>query len=636
MKKYVILIFSTLLCMHLHAADVLKTASSVAAKAWAFEEIEDYKGLTYLHGLSELALVSGDKDLLKRTTDILDGFASGKYTGRGSFISYRCGGNAVPLMVYNGYLQYAGLAKECAADMFLHQKRNHEGLMVPPWNTVEEKNPLFVDCALGVTPFLLYEGLAEGRSEYLDFAARELIEIYDTFLDKSSGLLHQARACESLPEGAMTQDNWSRGNGWAALCFGILLRDLPRSHPAYQEVSRRAKSYFKAILRYQDEDGLWHQEMTWKDSYQEISGSALLLYGVGAAIETGILPKSRLNVFRTGLDGIMGYISEDGTVGNTCLGCIAPKDGSKQAYASHPHYINEPHAFGPVLLCLAQALRLGITQTSAACGSKMEGREPACHVRYIGERKGDIAWENDRMSFRVYSRDVRDKAGSGVDYWGKKVEYPTLENWYSLNAKGQHYNIDRGEGYDFYVIGYDRGMGGSGIMVADSLYTPEPYANYRIFADGPDLADFELSYQPYLAGDDMVYEKKRIRIILGSNFYEVTHTVETQSGNPVSLAVGIMDFGKAECLYHNASLALVESLGGETVGSAVVAAPGCFAGFRTLGKNKLALMNVPSGASVTYYVGADWDKTRRRDPFAFKWFRDVKAWTWSRLKELYK
>ena len=92
MKKYVILIFSALLSTHLYAVDVLKTASSVAAKAWAFEEIEDYKGLTYLHGLSELALASGDKDLLKRAKDVLDGFAEGKYTGRGSFISYRCGG----------------------------------------------------------------------------------------------------------------------------------------------------------------------------------------------------------------------------------------------------------------------------------------------------------------------------------------------------------------------------------------------------------------------------------------------------------------------------------------------------------------------------------------------------------------
>lgn len=636
MKRTVVITCCLLCVINSFGADVLIMAKKVVNKGWRFEEIEDYKGLTYFQGLTEASLVSGDPSLLERTLAIADAFAAGTYTGRGSFISYRCGGNAVPMLVRGGYSQYAGMATDCAAQMWESQKRNRDGLMVPPWPTVDAKNPLFVDCALGVTPFLLWQGLTEGRQDYIDFAARELLEIYDTFLDPSTGLLHQARACEALPEGEMTRDNWSRGNGWAALCFGIFLRDLPRNYPAYKELRERAKAYFQAILKYQDTDGLWHQEMSWPDSYQEISGSALLLYGLGAAVETGVLPKSRLKAFRRGLAGLMDYIAEDGTVGNTCLGCISPKDGSKEAYASHPYYTNEPHAFGPVLLCLAQALRLGITETPGDCGTKMEGRIPRCHVRFVGERKEDIAWENDRMSFRVYSRDVRMKAGSGVDYWGKKVEYPTLENWYALNAKGLHYDTDRGEGYDFYVIGYDRGLGGSGIWSADSLYTPDNYANYRILSDGPDVACFELSYQPYKVGEETIYERKLIKIVLGTNFYEVAHTVETESGAPAVLAVGIMDFGAAACLQTDSSLALSETLGRETLGSAVVGEPGRFTGFATSGRNRLVLMNVDSGSSVTYYVGVDWDKTRRRDPFEYKWFRDVKAWTWTRLNELYR
>ncbi|MBO7070701.1 MAG: DUF4861 family protein [Bacteroidales bacterium] len=637
MKRVVILLAVIFCSVSLWGEEVLQTAVKVAAKGWRFEEIEDYKGLTYFQGLAEAALVSGNEDLLRRTLSIANDYAGGKYTGRGSFMSYRCGGNAMPMLVRAGYSQYSALTSVCADTMWKGQKRNRDGLMVPPWPSVDEKNPLFVDCALGVTPFLLWQGLNEGRGEYIDFAAKELLEIYDTFLDSSTGLLHQARACEALPEGEMTRDNWSRGNGWAALCFGILLRDLPRNHHAYKEVRKKARAYFRAILKFQDADGLWHQEMSWPESYQEISGSSLMLYGIGSGIETGVLPKSCLKAFKKGLAGLMDYIADDGTVGNTCLGCIAPGGGSKEAYASHPYYTNEPHAFGPVLLCLAQALRLGIKETPAHCGSKMEGRIPACHVRQITERKNDIAWENDRMSFRVYSMDVRHLAGSGVDYWGKRVEYPTLENWYSLNAQGQYYHIDRGEGCDFYVIGYDRGLGGSGIWNGDSLYVSEPYANYRIYADGPDKADFEISYQPFKAGEETVYEKKRIRIILGTNFYEVTHTLESESGAPLTLAVGVMDFGNADVMTSDASLALVENMDDAgTIGSAVVGDPSCFEGFAQSGKNRMVLMNVPSGTSVTYYVGVDWEKTRRRDPFLAKWYRDVKAWSWSRLNDLYR
>ena len=50
------------------------------------------------------------------------------------------------------------------------------------------------------------------------------------------------------------------------------------------------------------------------------------------------------------------YISLDGSVFNTCTGCLAPGvAGTVADYASHPWFLNEEHAAGPQIMMLSQA-----------------------------------------------------------------------------------------------------------------------------------------------------------------------------------------------------------------------------------------------------------------------------------------
>ncbi len=73
---------------------------------------------------------------------------------------------------------------------------------------------------------------------------------------------------------------------------------------------------------------------------------------------------------------------------------------------------------------------------------------PAAYVRYVPERGDDIAWENDRMAFRVFGPQVHGKVGSAIDVWTKSLEYPIIDKWYRLNANGMDYHVDRGEGLE--------------------------------------------------------------------------------------------------------------------------------------------------------------------------------------------
>ena len=613
---------------------------AVIERGMKYVDLEDYKGIVFTHGMAELAVSTGSEKRLNDIVAIMKEFEAGKLQGRGSFISYYTGGNAVPVLAWNGVEALRDLAKATAAKMWNEQPKNRDGHMMPPWDL--SKNPVFVDIVLTVTPYLLYSGLLENNQEYIDYAVWMVTSIWDILKDTESGLIHQARSCKGHPEGYITQDCWSRGNGWLSMALASLLKDLPKSHPQRKAVEKIAKDYFTAAFKYQDAEGLWHQEMTWPESYVEISGSSLILYGAGAALQAKVLPKKYMKPYLNGLKGLMRYIDSKGNVANTCSGCLAYLNGTKADYASHAYYTNEAHAFGPVLLAYAKAIELGVDKLDLDFepGVAFADRAPACHVRFIKERKEDIAWENDKAAFRIYSREVKDKVSSGVDFWTKHVDYPVIEKWYERNAKGENYHTDRGEGYDFYAVGRNRGVGGTGIMSSGGLVVSEPYANYRIYSDTPDLVDFTLSYQPYEVDGRMIYEKKRIRMVLGAYFYEVTSTVETSDGKPAVLAVGLTDFGAAK-LEQNAEkgiLALTEEISEKdgSIGGAVVADPKCVKGFADSGKDRLILLNVNSGEPVTYYVGAGWSKDTRFDPFSIKWPRLIEKITYDKLQAIYR
>jgi unsaturated rhamnogalacturonyl hydrolase len=119
-----------------------------------------------------------------------------------------------------------------------------------------------------------------------------------------------------------------------------------------------------ACVKYQNKDGLWHQEMTREDSYVETSGTGLMLYAIGRGLELGLLPESYRENFLRGLRGYLGYIALDGSVFNTCQGCLCPGKGTIEDYIARPWQLNDVHSFGPAALTFAQALKLGISEVA--------------------------------------------------------------------------------------------------------------------------------------------------------------------------------------------------------------------------------------------------------------------------------
>ena len=266
--------------------------------------------------------------------------------------------------------------------------------------------------------------------------------------------------------------------------------------------------------------------------------------------------------------------------------------------------------------------------------------DAACvYARAVPERYDDFAWENDRIAHRVYGPALNsDLAGrerlrsSGVDIWAKRVAYPIIDRWY---AKGhdQFHKDEEGEGLDLYSIGPSRGAGGSGYWDGARLWTSDNYAAARVLANGPRRAVFELTYQPWSAGDlGTVGETKRVTVDCGTNFSAVESRLQIADdalfGIGITMHPTVSRFAapvvtKGE---NGRWLSVWEESEHGGLGIAAILAPGAeSAGFATEARstpegfgNHLLLVKAKSGAPIKYFTGAGWTGSGR--------FADRQSW----------
>ncbi|HEY5806650.1 MAG TPA: DUF4861 family protein [Povalibacter sp.] len=250
-------------------------------------------------------------------------------------------------------------------------------------------------------------------------------------------------------------------------------------------------------------------------------------------------------------------------------------------------------------------------------------------ARFVPERLDDFAWENDRIAHRMYGAALSSEAaggerlrGSGIDVWGKRVPLLVVDRWY-LKGHDQFHKDGEGEGLDLYSIGGSRGAGGTGIWRDGKLLTSDNFISWKVLANGPLRAVFELTYAPWDIGNGRtVQETKRFVVDAGRNFDSVTSTFTFGGDDEITVALGVS-------LHANTPTEVVqgdrqhwlstwEASNDGGLGVAVILAPeATAAGFAeepvgSVGKNygnQLILTRVKSGQPLRYLAGAGWDRS---------------------------
>lgn len=330
------------------------------------EEVENYYGLLACWALAQTAVESGDEEVLSKVKTYLSAYPEAAGRQRFKFECYKCGGNGRAYLAWKHLWEGQEDILQEYAEKTVQSPMDRKGILCMPWNL--EKEQVWIDVVTCVTPFMLYAGKVLHREDYCSFGAAQCFRMFDLFEDPRNGLLHQCRGfLEDMAR--LSSDHWSRGNGWGMVGLAEILNVCEKDSGEYKEAACRLERFAESLLAYQTDKGLWRQEIPEPSAYEECSGTALILYGIGVGIRCGVLAGQRVwEAYERGIRGMcQSFIGEDFTTRFSCCGCLCPgkgeKKGTPEAYLTEvSHKPDEPHSFGCLMLALVEAYRNGLVE----------------------------------------------------------------------------------------------------------------------------------------------------------------------------------------------------------------------------------------------------------------------------------
>lgn len=244
-------------------------------------------------------------------------------------------------------------------------------------------------------------------------------------------------------------------------------------------------------------------------------------------------------------------------------------------------------------------------------------RERRAAVALAPYRYDDILWENDRVAHRIYGRALEayePPSSSGIDVWAKNVRWPFMER--QLHTGGQH--DYHGEGLDFYSVHGARGAGGLGIWLDNKLWVSRNYARWKVLRDTPNIASFEVQYDPWpVAVVRKVWETRSFTLPAGTNFTRMVSTIQSDKPEPLIVGIGISKrptsdtklgtFAADKATGRISWWGPTDPTDG-TIAVALMVDPKALVGVTEDYDNYLVLVRVTPGTPFVYYMGAAWDK----------------------------
>lgn len=144
--------------------------------------------------------------------------------------------------------------------------------------------------------------------------------------------------------------------------------------------------------------------------------------------------------------------------------------------------------------------------------------------RHYPERKGDFAWENDRVGFRFYGKELKEIQAptSALDLWYKRTDKLVLDEWYRKDLSGEaSYHVDHGEGCDPYGVGQTLGGGNMAIFADSILHLNENFESFEVLDNGPLRVTFRLTYPALIINGQEIAETKTVSLDAGSQLTKI-------------------------------------------------------------------------------------------------------------------
>jgi unsaturated rhamnogalacturonyl hydrolase len=239
--------------------------------------------------------------------------------------------------------------------IMVSEPRLADGTIARLW---PHENTIWADDAFMAVSFISRMGEVTGEKKYFDDAANQILNYTRYLWCPEKQIYYHCYHTDNKEHGVA---HWSRANGWIFMATADLLARMPENHPMREDVIKNFQMQASGVARYQGKNGLWHQLLDKEDSYEEITGSSMFVFGIAKGVKEGWLHPDFIYVAWQGFKGMLSKISENGDVTAICVGTgIMP---STVFYYNRPTQENDSllyHCRLGIYVCfLAQMIHLG-------------------------------------------------------------------------------------------------------------------------------------------------------------------------------------------------------------------------------------------------------------------------------------
>ena len=247
------------------------------------------------------------------------------------------------------------------------------------WHKNIYPNQVWLDGLYMCQPFYMeYETRYNEKKNYDDIYA-QFANVVKNMRNERTGLYYHAYDssremfwCDKVT--GLSQNYWLRALGWYTMA---LLDTLDKAEEeadkaSYENLKQVFVDLIDAMLRYQDESGMWYQVVNlggMDRNYLETSGSSIMAYALLKGVRLGFLPESYAAYGKKAFDGIcktrlstdeQGDLHLDGICLVAGLGGKDMRDGTYEYYMSEPIVKDDAKGVGPFLLAYTEMRRAGL------------------------------------------------------------------------------------------------------------------------------------------------------------------------------------------------------------------------------------------------------------------------------------
>lgn len=231
--------------------------------------------------------------------------------------------------------------------------------------------------------------------------------------------------------------------------------------------------------------------------------------------------------------------------------------------------------------------------------------------RFVPERKEDFAWENDKIAFRMYGKELEKtpkENAFGIDVWVKRTDKLIINERY----KRGEYHVDHGDGMDYYHVGLTLGAGNAMPYLNDSIWYSKNYISYKVLDNGPLRSTFQLNYDAWDVAGKQVTAAKTVSLDAGSQLNKISVEYKYADGDNLPVVVGIIkrpEPGAALLKEKAGILGYWEPEHGKdgTTGVGIII-PSPVSRMEVRRNQFIAYSTSVKNTPFVYYAGACWDK----------------------------